>query len=449
MAKADATAQAAALFDGGAFETALGALVGYATESQVAGNHAVLDAYLDDAITPRLLALGFDVERHAGHFLIGQHIEDPDLTTVLIYGHGDVTHGQKGAWAGNMDPFALTDAGDRWFGRGTADNKAQHLINLMALEAVLEAQGSLGFNVKILMEMAEEVGSPGLETFCATHSTTLKADVLIASDGPRLQAETPTLFMGSRGAIDFDLSVDLREGAHHSGNWGGLLADPAMILAQALAVITDARGQLLIEAWKPDSLSPAVRAALDGLPIEMADGPVVDLGWGAVDLTPAERAYGWNSFAVLAMQSGVPDAPQNAISGKASARCQLRFVVGTDVDQILPSLRSHLDAHGFHAVTIIPREGHFPATRLDPDDPWVKRVATSITDTTGKVPHILPNLAGSLPNHCFADVLQLPTIWVPHSYRGCNQHAPNEHVLKSTCRDALILMAGLWSDLAA
>lgn len=449
MAKADAIAQAAALFDGGAFETALGALVGYATESQVAGNHAALDAYLDDAITPRLLALGFDVERHAGHFLIGQRIEDPDLTTVLIYGHGDVTHGQKGAWAGDMDPFVLTDAGDRWFGRGTADNKVQHLINLMALEAVLGARGSLGFNVKILMEMAEEVGSPGLETFCATHSTTLQADVLIASDGPRLQADTPTLFMGSRGAIDFDLSVDLREGAHHSGNWGGLLADPAMILAQALAVITDARGQLLVEAWKPDSLTPAVRAALDGLPIEMADGPDVDLGWGAADLTPAERAYGWNSFAVLAMQSGVPDAPQNAISGKASARCQLRFVVGTDVDQILPSLRSHLAAHGLQSVTVTPGEGYFPATRLDPDDPWVTRVATSITDTTGQAPHILPNLAGSLPNHCFADVLQLPTIWVPHSYRGCNQHAPNEHVLKSTCRDALILMAGLWSDLAA
>ncbi|MEP3920317.1 M20 family metallopeptidase [Ascidiaceihabitans sp.] len=449
MAKADALAQAAALFDGGAFETALGALVGYATESQVAGNYAALDAYLDDAITPRLLALGFDVERHAGHFLIGQRIEAPDLTTVLIYGHGDVTHGQKGAWAGDMDPFVLTDAGDRWFGRGTADNKVQHLINLMALEAVLGAQGSLGFNVKILMEMAEEVGSPGLETFCATHSTTLQADVLIASDGPRLQADTPTLFMGSRGAIDFDLSVDLREGAHHSGNWGGLLADPAMILAQALAVITDARGQLLIEAWKPDSLTPAVRSALDGLPVEMADGPDVDLGWGAADLTPAERAYGWNSFAVLAMQSGVPDAPQNAISGKASARCQLRFVVGTDVDQILPSLRSHLAAHGLQSVTVTPGDGYFPATRLDPDDPWVTRVATSITDTTGQAPHILPNLAGSLPNHCFADVLQLPTIWVPHSYRGCNQHAPNEHVLKSTCRDALILMAGLWSDLAA
>lgn len=449
MAKADATTCAAALFDGGAFETALGALVGYATESQVAGNHAALDAYLDDAITPRLLALGFEVERHAGHFLIGQRIEDPDLITVLIYGHGDVTHGQKGAWADDMDPFALTDAGDRWFGRGTADNKVQHLINLMALEAVLEAQGSLGFNVKILMEMAEEVGSPGLEPFCTTHSTTLKADVLIASDGPRLQAETPTLFMGSRGAIDFDLNADLREGAHHSGNWGGLLADPAMILAQALAVITDARGQLLIEAWKPDSLSPAVRAALDGLPVEMADGPDVDPDWGAADLTPAERAYGWNSFAVLAMQSGVPDAPQNAISGKASARCQLRFVVGTDVDQILPSLRSHLDAHGFRNVTVTSCDGYFPATRLNPDDPWVTRVAASIKDTTGQVPHILPNLAGSLPNHCFADVLQLPTIWVPHSYRGCNQHAPNEHVLKSMCRDALILMAGLWSDLAA
>ena len=63
------------------------------------------------------------------------------------------------------------------------------------------------------------------------------------------------------------------------------------------------------------------------------------------------------------------------------------------------------------------------------------------------MPHILPNLAGSLPNDSFSDVLGLPTVWVPHSYRGCSQHAPYEHVLKPVCRDALRLMAGLFWDL--
>ena len=148
------------------------------------------------------------------------------------------------------------------------------------------------------------------------------------------------------------------------------------------------------------------------------------------------------------MTAGVPEAPVNAIAASARATCQLRYVVGTDPDDILPALRRHLDAAGFQAVQIIAHDrGFFRATRLDPDHAWVRRVAASIQQTTGKPPHILPNLAGSLPNDSFADILQLPTIWVPHSYRGCSQHAPDEHVLKPVCRDALRVMAGLWWDL--
>lgn len=90
-----------------------------------------------------------------------------------------------------------------------------------------------------------------------------------------------------------------------------------MILAQALATITDKRGQIRIPEWRPDSLTPAVRAALDGLPIDSADGPAINADWGEEDLTPVERAYGWNSFAILAMKSGVPEAPVNAISAHA------------------------------------------------------------------------------------------------------------------------------------
>ena len=123
-------------------------------------------------------------------------------------------------------------------------------------------------------------------------------------------------------------------------------------------------------------------------------------------------------------------------------------VVGTDTDAVLPSLRRHLDQHGFQKVRIDPLErGFFAATRLDPDHPWVEYVRSSLEETAGRKPHVLPNLAGSLPNDAFADVLDLPTIWVPHSYRACSQHAPNEHVLKPVCRDALRIMAGLFWDL--
>ena len=87
------------------------------------------------------------------------------------------------------------------------------------------------------------------------------------------------------------------------------------------------------------------------------------------------------------------------------------------------------------------------ATRLDPDHPWVRWASASIAATTGAPPAILPNLGGSLPDDCFADVLGLPTIWVPHSYPACSQHAPDEHLLVRVAREGLGIMTGLFWDL--
>ena len=92
------------------------------------------------------------------------------------------------------------------------------------------ARGQLGFNAKWLIEMGEETGSPGLRELCAENRELFAADVLIASDGPRLSADRPTIFLGSRGAYPIDIWIDAREGGHHSGNWGGLLSNPAIQL---------------------------------------------------------------------------------------------------------------------------------------------------------------------------------------------------------------------------
>ncbi|EHK53007.1 M20 family metallopeptidase [Allomesorhizobium alhagi] len=438
----------------GAFEEELGRMIAFETESQEPAKRRELRRYLVDEIAPKLDALGFTSQILQNPvdpgvpFLLAERIEDPALETILVYGHGDVIRAQTEQWREGLHPFRLVREGDRLYGRGTADNKGQHCINIAALRAVIAEKGRLDFNCKIIIEMGEECGSPGLAELFRQNRDLFAADVLIASDGPRLHPERPTLFMGSRGAINFDLVVDLREGAHHSGNWGGLLRDPAIVLAHALASIVDRRGQIQIPEWRPTSLTPAVREVLKDCPVGGYDGPKIDPDWGEESLTPSERVFGWNSFAVLAQSSGVPEAPVNAISARAKAHCQLRYVVGTQPDDILPALRRHLDRHGFTDVEIVPADrGFFRATRLDPNHPWVTRVKESIARTTGKKPAVLPNLAGSLPNETFAEILGLATVWVPHSYPGCSQHAPNEHALVSMTEEALTMMTGLFWDI--
>jgi acetylornithine deacetylase/succinyl-diaminopimelate desuccinylase-like protein len=356
--------------------------------------------------------------------------------------------GYEGQWKNQMRPWDITIDADRWYGRGTADNKGQHTINLAALEQVMAARNQrLGFNTKLLIEMGEEVGSPGLQALCEQHKETLAADLLIASDGPRASAGTPCVFLGSRGLVNFTLSVNLRDGAHHSGNWGGLLRNPGTVLANAIASIVDARGRILVEQLRPQGIPDAVRHALKDIAVGGGpNDPAIDPDWGEPSLTAQERVYGWNALEVLAFTTGNPANPVGAIPPTARAYCQLRYVVGTDVKNIGALLRSHLDRRGFSMVEVEIGE-QMGATRLPPDDPWVEWALGSLRQTTGKKPDLLPNLGGSLPNDVFADILGMPTIWIPHSYGACSQHAPNEHLLASVAREALQIMAGLFWDL--
>lgn len=454
--RSDAIRAATDRFDDGRLLALLRRRVARRSVSQEPGRLPELAAYLTEEIVPSLAPLGFRSALHDnpcaefGPFLVAERHEDAALPTVLIYAHGDTVPGQDARWRTGLDPWSVTVEGDRWYGRGTADNKGQHTIGFVALDEVLKARGGrLGFNVRLLVETGEEMGSPGLRAFCATHRDALGADLLIASDGPRLSAGRPTLFLGSRGVHNFELSVDLRDRAHHSGNWGGLLRNPGTVLANAIAALVDAQGRILVEALRPPPIPESVRAALRDLEVGGGpDDPALDADWGEPGLTGEERVFAWNTLEVLAFLAGDPAAPQNAIPPRARATLQLRFVVGTDWRDIVPAVRRHLDARGFGAVAVRPSHGEvLGATRLDPDDPWVAWALASIRDTTGKAPALLPNLGGSLPNDVFADILGMPTLWVPHSHGACAQHAPDEHLLGSIAREGLAIMAGLFWDL--
>lgn len=452
--RAAAIATAERAFDDGSLKATLARRIAIPTESQNPERAADLSRYLTAEMMPALEALGFSCRilthpRAKGPFLLASRIEDAALPTVLGYGHGDVIAGLEGRWAEGRDPWALTETDTRWYGRGVVDNKGQHTINIAALAAVLATRGRLGFNARYLIEMGEEVGSAGLHDLARAHRDLFAADVLIASDGPRLTADRPTLYLGARGGFRVDLSITAREGGHHSGNWGGLLSNPAIRLAHAIATIVGPTGQVRVPDLLPDSLPEAVRRALaDVVPHSGPGDPVIEPWWGEPGFSTAEKVYGWNTFEVLAFGAGDPGRAQNAVPPRAIANCQIRFVVGSRPDGFLSAIRRHLDRHGFADVVVeTGRDEMFAATRTDPDNPWVQWAAASVEATTGQRPAILPNAGGSLPNDVFADILGMPTIWVPHSYPGCSQHAPNEHVPKALVRQAMAIMAGLYWDL--
>jgi acetylornithine deacetylase/succinyl-diaminopimelate desuccinylase-like protein len=446
--------RAAASYDSGSFLAELAQLVAVPTESQEPSAAPYLAAYLTEHLRPKLEQMGFVADvlvnpAAAGPLLLAERLEDPDLPTVLIYGHGDVVRGLDESWDEGLSPWQLTERDGRIYGRGVADNKGQHALNLAALESVLAQRGRLGFNAKVLIETGEEIGSPGLQELCRNHKEQLAADLLIASDGPRLSPKQPTIFLGARGALNFDLVVDLRESAHHSGNWGGLLANPAVLLAHAIATIVSKDGAIRIPELKPRAIPSSVKWALDDVRLDSMPGePAIDSDWGEPGLSAGEKVFAWSTFEVLAWAAGDPDNPVNAIPPRAVAHCQIRYTVDIEPEELLPAIRERLAAAGLGQVTVRPTDlAPWRATRTDPEHHWVTFARRSIERTTGQPPIVLPNIGGSLPNDCFAEILGMPTIWVPHSYRGCCQHARNEHALPQILREGLQIMTGLFWDL--
>jgi acetylornithine deacetylase/succinyl-diaminopimelate desuccinylase-like protein len=457
MATRDAAiARALAFFDSNGFRDHLASLVAIPSTSQDPGHEADVQHYLASAIQPWLERMGFSVEIKPnpepgfGPILLAERLEGPDRPTVLTYGHGDTVRGLDDQWRSGLRPWTLTEEGDLWYGRGTADNKGQHALNLAALEAVLaERGGKAGFNLKLILETSEERGSTGLRAFVAAEADRLAADVLIASDGPRVMPEVPTIATGTRGTYHFDLAVDLRPGGVHSGHWGGLTTDPAIVLSHALGAIVDRHGKILVRDWLPaNGLPAAVRAVLDGCPVGGGgEAASIDTEWGEPGLTAAEKIYGWNSFIVLSMLSGRPENPVNAVAPNARAHCQIRYTVDTDPAGFETALRRHLDESGFATVRIENAGIRMPASRTSPGHPWVRWTADSMERTLNKRVQVIPNSSGGLPGDVFVDYLGVPLVWIPHSYNGCKQHGPDEHLMRGPAREGLAAYAGIWWDL--
>src|SRR3981189_2090207 len=166
-------------FDDGGFLAELQRRVAIPTTSQEQDSMPALQQYVSGEMTESLEKLGYacpvlpNPRTEYGPFLIARRIEDPAKPTVLTYGHGDVIRGQESQWRAGLDPWTVKQEGERYYGRGTAEHKAQQSLNLAAPRTVIEARGKLGFNSKFLVETSEEIGSPGLAEFCGANKALL------------------------------------------------------------------------------------------------------------------------------------------------------------------------------------------------------------------------------------------------------------------------------------
>ena len=366
--------------------------------------------------------------------------------TLLLYGHYDVQPtGDVAQWRWQgvkcepfvpayfldgrpVEPRALDDRALEAVvvvARGGADNKGQHLSNVLgAMDAV--RAGTARWKVKIILDGEEEHGSPNLESIARAHARRLSANILIGSDGPK-QKDAPTLVMGVRGLLTVDIVADNGQPASvHSGNYGNIVPNPVLPLARLIADIEDRA-----RAWAADH--DTFRREASEVFAKWEDKAV----W-----TPYLRpTVNINHF----MTDGASSTLRRTIIPRsAHARLDIRLTPDTPLAAMRDLVQRTVAEHQSRTpgVTFMVQAAGQSASYTSPARPefgWLLRLLEEHGD---EEPVALPILGGTLPLHVFTDVLGIPCLWIPAANSGNQQHDINEHyVLRHFYRQTALYAA--------
>jgi len=403
----------------------------------------------------RFAAMGCETRVHptSGHPVIVARAGPTDAAfTLLVYGHYDVVGASKDqGWA--TEPFEPVIDGDRIWGRGTGDNKGQHLARMFGLEAYRAVAGELPIQVKFVIEGEEEVGSRGFTGFVKENPELLRADLCCYSDAPMFPNDQPVLVMGVRGMLQVEFRARGAAKGLHSGLFGGVAPSPIMQLSKLLAKLVDDDGEIAIPEFR--AYDPAARerdlAALRGLPFDYAG---VRAQLGVEPVTGGDgTAYYRNlmcrhSFNVSGIAGGYtgPGA-RNAIPNEVIAKADIRVAGGFDVDVLFGALEKWVEreSRGAIAVTRISSE---PPSKTPIDHPYVAIVRRAVEKGFGRAPLVVPSMGATTPDYVFTRVLGMPSILVPFAPYDENNHVANESTKVSLYLDGIKASAHIIDELA-
>jgi acetylornithine deacetylase/succinyl-diaminopimelate desuccinylase-like protein len=307
----------------------------------------------------------YRTERHP--IVYGVSFTAMDRPTVLVYGHYDVQPPEPlDEWL--TPPFTPTIRDGYVYGRGATDDKGQFMTYLKAIDAILSVAKTLPVNVKILVEGEEEIGSPSMETFLNEHRQELAADVVALSDGSQFGRGIPAITYGLRG-LSY-LHVDLLGPRFdlHSGGFGGLIANPAQVLAEVLAKLKDSHGRIAIPGFYDDveTLQQWERDEMAALPFD-EDNLKAYLGveylTGESGYTPIERKTARPTLDVNGIWGGFSgEGAKTIIPARAGAKVSMRLVPRQKSEKMNRLFREFM-----HSVT--PRGVKIEITNLNDCDP--------------------------------------------------------------------------------
>lgn len=388
-----------------------------------------------EAVKQRLLEAGADavtIYETEGHPIVyGEKIQDPSLPTVLVYGHYDVQPPDPlDLW--HSGPFDPVIKDGKIFARGSCDDKGQFYMHVKALETMVQT-GTLCTNIKFCIEGEEEIGSPNLGKFVATHKDVLKADVILISDTAMISMENPSIDIGVRGLSYIEVEVTGPNRDLHSGVYGGAVANPITILAKMIASCHDENNHITIPGFYDDVVesTPAERAKMAEAPYDEEEYKK-DLGvsslWGEKGYSTNERTGIRPTIELNGIWGGYTgEGAKTVLPSKAFAKISARLVPNQSSTRITEKLLNYFKSIAPAGITVKAEEHHGGEPYMTPIDSHAYRsAAAAIKDTFGKDP-IPVRGGGSIPICAlFEKELGLKIVFMGFGLDSDNLHSPNE-----------------------
>lgn len=387
------------------------------------------------AVKESLLRAGADrveIFETKGHPIVyGEKMIDPQLPTVLVYGHYDVQPADPlELW--ETKPFEPAIRDGKIFARGACDDKGQFFMHVKALE-LMSKNDALKTNIKYCIEGEEEIGSPNLATFVTENKKLLAADVILISDTAMISLENPSIASGMRGLSYIEVEVKGPNRDLHSGVYGGAVANPATVLAKMIASCHDENNHITIPGFYDEVLeaTPAERAMLAKAPLDENEYKE-DLGihalYGETGYTTKERTGIRPTLEVNGIWGGYTgEGSKTVLPSKATAKISARLVPNQSSKKITSLLLNHFQKIAPPGVTVKATEHHGGEPYLTPLDSIAYQAASkAIEKTFGKEP-IPVREGGSIPIcSLFEKELGVKIVFMGFGLDSDNLHSPNE-----------------------
>ncbi|PRY07873.1 acetylornithine deacetylase/succinyl-diaminopimelate desuccinylase-like protein [Pontibacter ummariensis] len=387
-------------------------------------------------VKQRLIDAGADkvelVETAGNPVVYGEKMVDPNLPTVLVYGHYDVQPADPyELW--NSPPFEPVIKDGNIYARGACDDKGQMYMHVKAFETMMQTS-TLTCNVKFMIEGEEEIGSVNLATFVKENKDRLQGDVILISDTGMLGNDTPSITTGLRGMSYVEVEVTGPNRDLHSGLYGGAVANPINVLCQMIASLHDENNHITIPGFYDNvqELSQEERAEMARAPFDLDKyKKALNLGdvHGEAGYTTMERNSIRPTLDVNGIWGGYTgEGAKTVIASKAYAKISMRLVPNQSSAEIMEKFKKHFESIAPKSVKVVVKPHHGGEPVVTPTNSPAYQAASQAYEETFGVKPVPVRSGGSIPIVAmFKSELGLDSVLMGFGLDSDAIHSPNEH----------------------